>query len=208
MDIFEVIKERRSYRSFSERSVENSKIEMILEAANWAPSPANSQPWEFIVIKSDKARAQVNEIAEASFSSNIVEIHGFSYVRPLPYGDESAEEKPLSSKYTLSFLKKVPVIIAVVGIPDTNARQMLREKSSDGYKYACGAAIQNMLLTAHAQQLGSLWFTFFNGGTLSQYLNIDPGKHLVALVFIGYPGEDVPLSPGRFSIESKVRRIE
>lgn len=42
---------RRSVRSFSEQEVESDKIEKILRAAMQAPSAANQQPWEFIVVK-------------------------------------------------------------------------------------------------------------------------------------------------------------
>ena len=50
MDIFEVIKERRSIRRFKPDVVENRLIEKILDAACWAPSGGNIQPWKFIVI--------------------------------------------------------------------------------------------------------------------------------------------------------------
>ena len=44
-----LIKYRWSPRAFSERSVEKDKIMRILEAARWAPSAFNEQPWRFII---------------------------------------------------------------------------------------------------------------------------------------------------------------
>ncbi len=51
MDVLEVIKERRSVRSYKEDPVPDELIEKILDAAKWAPSGGNIQPWRFIVVK-------------------------------------------------------------------------------------------------------------------------------------------------------------
>lgn len=49
--IFEVIKGRRSVRSYKDQDVPKEKIERILEAGQWAPTPSNVQSWRFIVIQ-------------------------------------------------------------------------------------------------------------------------------------------------------------
>ncbi|MFA5800946.1 MAG: nitroreductase family protein [Thermoleophilia bacterium] len=208
MELFETIRERRSYRGFSSREVEEAKIDMILEAANMAPSPANSQPWEFIVISGKAAREQIFSLSNTALENGIVEVHGFSYIRPVPRSDGIGEESRSSPGYSLDFLRSVPVIIAVVGLPQTGIRQIMRERVQDGYKYACAAAIQNMLLAAQAQGLGSLWYTFFDGNLVSRYLHIEDTKHLVALVCIGYPGDHKPTAPGKIPLARKVRRFD
>ncbi len=54
LDIQPLIKNRWSPRSFSSKPVSADKIERIFEAARWAPSSFNEQPWRFIVgIKGD-----------------------------------------------------------------------------------------------------------------------------------------------------------
>jgi nitroreductase len=51
MDALQAIKERSMYRgTFQKRNVEKATILKLIEAARWAPSGHNSQPWEFIVI--------------------------------------------------------------------------------------------------------------------------------------------------------------
>ena len=50
-EFLEFIKDRRSIRSFEDKTISDTQIEMILEAARWTPSASNRQPWEFIVIK-------------------------------------------------------------------------------------------------------------------------------------------------------------
>ena len=64
MDVFTAIKERRSCRNFSSEPVSEEALERILEAANWAPSPLNSQPWEFIVVTNKKVKAKIFSEAE------------------------------------------------------------------------------------------------------------------------------------------------
>lgn len=209
MDVFDAIRERRSHRAFVQKSVEPEKVELILEAAQWAPSPVNSQPWEFIVITGEAARSRVADISKEARVTGSVEIHGFSLIRPAPYASEDdtdVQENHDIDNYDLSFLKNVPVMVAVVGNPESAVRHASSDRSGDGYKYACAAAIQNMLLAAHAQGLGSLWFTYFDRMVLSTYLNVPASKHLIAIVCLGYP-ESTPVSPGRFSRKSSVRRM-
>ncbi|MHB9111426.1 MAG: nitroreductase family protein [Thermoleophilia bacterium] len=210
MDVFDAIRERRSHRAFEQKPVEPEKIVRILEAAQWAPSPANSQPWEFIVITDKVAKARIAALSEEARGSGSVEMHGYSFVRPGPYLSEdltAGQERQPSQHYSLHFMEKVPVMIAVVGNPYTNVRQVTVDRSGDGYKYACAAAIQNMLLAAQAQELGSLWFTFFDRNILSQFLNVPADRHLISIVCLGYPASEPP-SPGRYSLKKIVRRIE
>lgn len=51
MDIFQVIKDRRSIRKYTDRPVEQEKIEQVLEAARLAPSWKNLQCWRFLVLR-------------------------------------------------------------------------------------------------------------------------------------------------------------
>ena len=62
MDLFEAIKDRRSIREYSSREVEEEKLNTILEAARWAPSAGNKQPWHFIVVRDAKIRKQFGEM--------------------------------------------------------------------------------------------------------------------------------------------------
>ena len=52
--VFEVIKERRSIRSYKDRDVSKEKLTKILEAGQWAPTPSNIQSWRFIVVQEAK----------------------------------------------------------------------------------------------------------------------------------------------------------
>jgi len=51
--LMEVIKERRSIRRYKKEPVPMEKLMLLVEAARWAPSAGNSQPWEFLLINDE-----------------------------------------------------------------------------------------------------------------------------------------------------------
>lgn len=61
MDAIEAIYKRRSIRKYLDQPVERDKIMLLLKAATAAPTAANSQPWEFIVIDE---REKLNELKD------------------------------------------------------------------------------------------------------------------------------------------------
>jgi len=69
MEFEEVIKKRRSIRSYEEKPVPQKVLLKILEAARLAPSAKNRQPWKFIVVKDKEKRKR---IAEASYYQNFI----------------------------------------------------------------------------------------------------------------------------------------
>lgn len=50
LNVFEAIKSRRSVRAFTRKDVSEKEVERLIEAARWAPSAGNIQPWEFVVV--------------------------------------------------------------------------------------------------------------------------------------------------------------
>lgn len=50
MELFQALKTRRSVRLYAEKNIELSKLKCILEAATWAPTAGNIQPWFFVIV--------------------------------------------------------------------------------------------------------------------------------------------------------------
>ena len=63
MDVIEVIRKRRSIRSYADKPVEREKIERLLEAARLAPSASNRQEWRFVVVTDAGRRAALADAA-------------------------------------------------------------------------------------------------------------------------------------------------
>jgi nitroreductase len=61
--VLRTIQERRSVFRFKPDEVSDDKIDAIIEAARWAPSFVNSQPWNIIVVKDRETRRKLRELA-------------------------------------------------------------------------------------------------------------------------------------------------
>ena len=59
MDILEAIKQRRSIREYTNKHVPDEIIDQLLDAATWAPSAGNVQPWEFVVVKDAETKEKL-----------------------------------------------------------------------------------------------------------------------------------------------------
>lgn len=150
------------------------------------------------------------ELTETARADGNVAIHGYSYIRPLPFSslDEEAEVQTDSLKsYSLAFILDAPVIVGVIGALTARLPAKGEAAAEDGYRYACAAAIQNMLLASHSLGLGSLWFTLFDESRMKRFLNIGADKRLVALVCLGYP-KGSPTTSERIPARSKTRYLE
>jgi len=62
-EVLKTIKERRSIFKYKEEEISDEDIETILEAGRWAPSFANLQPWNFILVKDKETKKELYKIA-------------------------------------------------------------------------------------------------------------------------------------------------
>jgi len=63
MDVLEAIKGRRSIRAFKSEDVPPEIVEKLIDAARWAPSAGNIQPWEFIIVRNPEIKRRLVEAA-------------------------------------------------------------------------------------------------------------------------------------------------
>ena len=168
MDLFTAIETRTSCRQFQTGEVDRPTIEKVLTAAGRAPSPLNTQPWQFLVVTSEAKKEEIYAESDRCRKCAI-EKSGWKWLE----------------KYQTDFLLQAPVLVAVVGDPKKTGMDMFQKEGSVGYQLACAAAIQNMMLAAHALDLGSLWFTLFDKDEMRRILDIPQEKTPVAIVCLG-----------------------
>jgi nitroreductase len=70
MDVLEAIKGRRSIRAFKSQNIPEEIVEKLVEAARWAPSAGNIQPWEFVVVRKPETK---RKLAEAALGQTFIE---------------------------------------------------------------------------------------------------------------------------------------
>ena len=66
--LLSIVKDRRSCRRFKPESIPDEYVNKILEMARWAPSGANSQPWDFVVVKIEGLRQKISQFIKEFIS--------------------------------------------------------------------------------------------------------------------------------------------
>jgi nitroreductase len=70
VDVFEAVKGRRSIRAFRRDDVSLQDVKKLIDAATWAPSAGNTQPWEFVIIRKPDSKKR---IAAAAWEQSFIE---------------------------------------------------------------------------------------------------------------------------------------
>ena len=61
MAFLDLVKQRYSCRSYQEKSVEQKKLDYVMECVRFAPSAVNKQPWMFRMVKNEVNKAKLQE---------------------------------------------------------------------------------------------------------------------------------------------------
>ncbi len=177
MDFVDALRSRRSCRDFRPDPLDQSRIGELIDAARWAPSPLNLQPWEFVVVTDQTVKSQVRQVAESA-RQEVVAQGGPGW----------------AGKYSLDFLERAPVLIAVVYDPAKNGLGRYFGQSS-GALCAAAAAVENIMLAATAAGLGSLWFTFFDPARMRAILGVPDNLELAGIIPVGMAANQPPAPP-------------
>jgi nitroreductase len=70
MDVFEAIRGRRSVRAFKKGGISDESVTNLIDAAMWAPSAGNIQPWEFVIVRKPETK---RKLVEAALGQSFVE---------------------------------------------------------------------------------------------------------------------------------------
>ena len=190
MELFAALNGRQSCRDFSAEFIETQVIEKIIGAGIMAPSPLNTQSWEFMVVSGPEMKEQLCNGAEAAKVAAI-ETSGWKWLET----------------YSVAFLRTTPVIVVVVGDKTKSGVDTFSVDGPAAFSQACAAAVQNMLLAAHSLGLGSFWFTLFDKESVKELLQIDDNKEPLAFVCLGKPAKVSAKTP-RKPLASKIVFID
>ncbi len=192
--VTDTIKTRRSIRKYSPRRVEAEVLTEILEAARWAPSAHNAQPWRFIAL------------IDASLKRDLAEAMANAWTVDMIRDGTPIEVRERMRDASVERFARAPVLVVAC----LTMRDMIRYTDESRQKcehdlavQSLGAAIQNMLLVAHSKDLGTCWFCapIFCKDTVRKVLKIPEDVEPQALITLGYPAEK-PSMPSRKPLES------
>ncbi|KPJ59812.1 MAG: hypothetical protein AMJ42_01765 [Deltaproteobacteria bacterium DG_8] len=165
MDVMKAIKERRSIRKYKPDPIFDSDLKEILEAARWAPSWANTQCWEFIVVKNPETKKKL------------------------------AETLPSGNPAFFSFTEVPIVIVACAQLGKAGFyKGKAGTDKGDWYMFDVALATHNLTLTAHAKGLGTVHVGFFDAKKVAQILEVPKGIVVVEMIPLGYPTEEAKVT--------------
>ena len=184
-----VAKRRRSVRKFEKgREVPKEVLMQIMEIGRWAPSGANTQPWEFICIHDPEQRLAVREVFLRQAERLRTKAARFPAVRKEYMANTVAIIIVLGDpRWKASFPQGHPDQPEYIPEYDQNNEQILLA--------SMGAAIQMLHLGVASFGLTSAWLSGGGEATTNKELSKLLGypDHLVAYgtIPIGYPEKDV-----------------
>jgi nitroreductase len=171
MDALEVILTRHSISKVKSDPVDRKIIEKLLQAAVQAPNHHQLRPWRFVVL-TGKSRMALGDVMAQSLKVKSPEVP--------EAGLEKERLKPL----------RAPVLVAVA-VDNSNDPRVPRIENI----CAVAAAVENLLLAAHAEGLGAMWRTGQAAidPEVKKFLGFTPDQEVLSFVYIGYPDMDIPV---------------
>jgi len=182
LDIIGLLKNRRSIREYTPKEVSERVLDTILEAASWAPSAHNAQPWRFVVIRDSDVKLKLAEAMARRWK------------RDLAKNGVSEKDRENLAKASVERFSSAPiVIVSCLTMVEMNHYPDKRRQRIESVMavQSVAAAIENMLLAAYAKGLGACWFCtpLFCPETVRKVLKIPPDLEPQALITLGYPAE-------------------
>ena len=175
-----LIRSRRSIRRYQPEPVPDVVLQRVLEAATWAPSAHNRQPWRFVVLTESSKREQLGrrmgELLRAARSED---------------GDDAADiEGDVARSYNRIAGAAVAIVVFMT-LEDMDVYPDARRSHAEELMAVQGAAMatQNLLVAAHAEGLGACWMCapLFCQEEVGAALGVPAHWQAQALITLGYP---------------------
>ncbi len=202
VDLANLIRSRRSIRSWQDKKVPQDLLLQALELATWAPNGGNQQNWHFYVILN---RDTIKAIADAVQASA-------NQITSWPEADKFMDTA--RTRERASFFREAPAAIAVAASQYQSAVDQLlaiREKSdsqahnirewrnvANSRVQSVSATIAYLVLILHQMGLGTVWMAgpMQAKKEIENILKVPPELDLIAFIPVGYPAES-PAPGGR-----------
>lgn len=174
------LRTRRSVRRFTPQTVPRAVLLRILETATYAPSAHHRQPWRFVVLESDAARARLADAIGAAFERDLIADH---------LSPAEVQARVVRSR---SRIMGAPVVIVLCFDPavgDAYADTVRQHAEWQMGVQSVSLAGLQLLQAAHAEGLGGVWTCgpLFAPEAVRASLAIPSQWEPQALIFLGSP---------------------
>lgn len=154
--------DRRSIRKYLDKKVEDEKIISLIESARLAPSGSNTQPWHFIVVKSDITRQMLAKVS-----------HDQKWMMSAPVFIVCVADIRSRIKEDID-----------LSLDENSSEQELKQIIRD-----TSIAVEHLVLCAEKLGLGTCWVAWFTQEEIRPILNIPSDKYVVSIITVGYSDE-------------------
>lgn len=166
MSLYDLIISRRSIRQFKPESISREVLKKTINAGRLAPSAANLQPLEFLVVDEEELRSKV-----------FLCLKWAGYIAP--DGDPKPGQEPQAYIVTL----------------------VNTEVKDTGFEWDVGASMENIILAAWEEEIGSCWLLSVDRERLRSLLKIPEYFRIDSVLALGYPAESPVVEDMKDSIE-------
>ncbi len=186
--VWTAIASRRSIRRFAPTPIAGEVMHELVALACAAPAPHHSRPWRFVLVGSPGARERLIQAMAAAWRFDL----------------ERDAKSPASAQKLLARSRRqltgAPVLLlACLSLADARAwpDRPRRSAERDMFVQSLGAALQNLLLAAHARGLAGYLkgAPLFCQPAVAAALDLPPDWEPAFLVLLGYPAEGHSAEP-------------
>ena len=188
-DLYETMSTLRAVRRLRPDSIPDDVMERLLQAACWAPTGGNQQPWTVIVVTDPARKQALKDIYQPQWAKYMV-----GYRQRLEGLPEDAVAKSLrmvsAGDYLADHLHEAPAILMFCGDP---SRMAITDAKLDRISMVGGGSVyppvQNLMLACVAEGIGCTLTTLhcLREAEVQAALDIPPEWATLAMVPIGYP---------------------
>ncbi len=191
-ELLGLIKARRTIREMNKEPICEEAVKNLLSSATWAPSAHNAQPWRFVVMQDQDSRYE------------LLTKMGERWKQDLKADGMQQELIDSLTNSSMSRFLGCPLIVVVaMTMEDMDKYPDNRRNSAERIMAieSVSAAIQNMLLMAHALGIGASWSCapLFAPEAVKQVLRLRDNWQPIAMIALGFPRR-TPDAPPRKAI--------
>jgi nitroreductase len=171
-ELMEVLRERRSIRSYLETDVPEELLQKVLEAVQWSPSWANTQCWEVIVVRKPETKQELQQVLSKG---------------------NPATKAIVTAPVVLALCGKLQ--------SSGYYKDQVTTKFGDWFLFDLGIATQSICLAARDMGLGTVVVGLFDHEKAKSILRVPRGYELVTLIPLGFPAKAPPAPKRRETAE-------
>jgi len=190
-DLYDVMSTLRAVRRLRPDPIPADVLDRVLQAACWAPTGGNMQPWRIIVVRGEENKRALAEVYAPEWRTYTEFGRRRAERQQMPEADRAKLERTLAAgDYLAEHLTEAPAILLFIADP---AMMAITDKNLDRISMVGGGsvytAVQNAMLACCAEGLGCTLTTLhcIREPEVKTALGIPESWATLAMVPIGYP---------------------